>query len=225
MKIIVNEEQFHIILKNIKKGYDMLIEENNSKFIYPNDGELFYLTIDKSYAEAYANGIKSAAHHVRNPIKSGVIVLICIDDIKKHYGGDIWKSAYKYELIEDLENYKNEYVQDEYYSTHILDKSTKDFLELCEIYDEPELYEIEDILNNIKDDNLSFVSPIKWSYFQEKDMGYSEICVKKINKKNIIKIEFYKDGKVIKNIESNYNKNCINILYHGSPIEKWNYLL
>jgi len=185
---------------------------------------LVYLSISKSYASAYANGQTSAAHAYRHPIKNGVLFYVCLDNVNKHFGGDIWISGYKDEIIDDLKQYKREWNEEDY-SEHELTNLTKEFLNGCGFSEEPNLKEVDVLLTYIKKDDLSLLSPLEWSSIQEQYGGYSEICLKNIPVENIVKVEIYKDGEITKTINGKYNNECETTFYHGSPLSFWTHLL
>jgi hypothetical protein len=69
------------------------------------------------------------------------------------------------------------------------------------------------------------ISPLAWSDLQVREQGYSEVCVKQITANEIIKIEIYQNGEIVKKIKGNYNNNCEIPFYHGSPLAYWQHLL
>ena len=177
--------------------------------------DLIYLSIDKSYAIAYANGRTKDAHINKKPINNGVLFHICLNDNSEHFGGDIWLSSYKDEILSDLNNLKSD-------NSSYINNSTKELLNSIGVdYDNLSNINLDYIINNLNDNNLSIISPIDWSHIQQNDMGYSEICVKNIKDNQIIKIEFYENGELFKTIKGNYKSNCNYIFYHGSPLSFW----
>jgi hypothetical protein len=181
--------------------------------------KLVYLSVDRSYANAYANGQTSAAHVYRFPIKNGVLFYICLPEDAEHYGGDVWISGFKDDIISGLENYLLD-------PDETLETTTEHFLDAAQ-YDIESMGsdEIKRIIDNLKADNLSMISPLAWSDLQEREQGYSEVCVKKITPKEIIKVEVYQNGEIIKIIKGNYNYECEIPFYHGSPLAYWQHLL
>jgi hypothetical protein len=211
-----------------------LFEEYNSPLqILPNKSRssglstpLVYLSIDKSYAIAYANGQTSSAHAYKFPIKDGVLFYVHLKENMSHYGGDVWLSGYRDEVIGELEELKND-------SEYSVNHTVKNILEACGFgRDEFEPKQVDYALKLFKENDLSMMSPTDWSYIQESDMGYSEIGVKSIEAKDIIRVEIYQDGELIKEImgESDYDKDedddyFDRIFYHGSPLVYWEHLL
>jgi hypothetical protein len=187
--------------------------------------DLVYLSISKSYAIAYANGQTSAAHEYRNPINNGTLFYVCLDENTQHFGGDIWVSGYKDEIIDDLKEYKLEWNQEDDYSEHDLERLTKYFLSACGVGEEPTLANVDYVLSFIKKDNLSLMSPFEWSSIQEQFGGYSEICLKNITEDKILKVELYENGDLVKEINGKYKHSCETIFYHGSPLKFWKHLL
>jgi hypothetical protein len=181
--------------------------------------KLVYLSIEKSYAMAYANGQTSAAHVYRFPIKDGVLFYICLPEDAEHFGGDVWISGFKNDIIEGLENYMEE-------PDESLDSTTQHFLDAAQ-YDIETMStdQIKRLTNLLREDNLSMISPLAWSDLQVREQGYSEVCVKQITANEIIKIEIYQNGEIVKKIKGNYNNNCEIPFYHGSPLAYWQHLL
>ena len=186
--------------------------------------DLIYLSISKSYAIAYAHGQTSAAHAYRSPIVSGVLFYVCLDENHRHYGGDVWVSGYKNDIIDDLNNYVNNWNNVDEYSTVQLDTTTTEFIMNCGLDKNPTPEEINNLFEYLKNDDLSVISPLDWSIMQEEGMGYSEICLKEIPKDIIIKVEVYKNSELIKTIMGNYIGDCDVIFYHGSPLKYWSNL-
>lgn len=186
--------------------------------------DLVYLSISKSYASAYANGQTSAAHEYRQPINNGVLFYVCLDNVDTHFGGDIWVSGYKDEIIDDLKYYIKEWNSEDY-SEHTLTNLTEDFLDGCGLNIEPSIIEVNMLLEYLKKDDLSLISPLEWSSIQEHYGGYSEICLKSVSADNIIKVEIYENGEIIKSINGKYKDNCETVFYHGSPLKFWKHLL
>ena len=209
--------------------YIKLFENFNNIEIKPNvsrksgfTSNLVYLSKDKNYACAYANGRTSDAHVYKYPIINGVLFYINSSTIHQHYGGDVFISGFKDDLINDLINYKK---------TQTLEDLTKDFLNGCGYYN---LDNIDNkIINNLKKNDLSMIDVKEWSYMQEEYQGYSEICVKEVNFNQIIKVEIYKNEELIKIIdggctvidEDDEEDDDSIILYHGSPLIYWKFLL
>jgi hypothetical protein len=181
--------------------------------------KLVYLSIEKSYAMAYANGQTSAAHVYRFPIKDGVLFYICLPEDAEHFGGDVWISGFKNDIIEGLENYMEE-------PDESLDSTTQHFLDAAQ-YDIETMStdQIKRLTNLLRENNLSMISPLAWSDLQVREQGYSEVCVKQITANEIIKIEIYQNGEIVKKIKGNYNNNCEIPFYHGSPLAYWQHLL
>lgn len=218
-------------MNKIKNFYEFITENINLK-IEPNISrstgfglDLVYLSISKSYASAYSNGQTSAAHEYRQPIINGVLFYISLDNIDKHYGGDIWISGYKDEIIDDLIEYNNEWDEEDNYSEHGLNTLTSEFLSLCGYRDEPNKETVKDLLTHLTKNDLSVITPIDWSSLQEQFGGYSEVCVKNVNFDNIIKVEVYKDGDIIKTILGGYKNYCEKTFYHGSPLNFWKHII
>jgi len=207
IKDIINEELENLILNpNIARSSGL-------------STKLVYLSVDRSYANAYANGETSAAHVYRFPIKNGVLFYICLSEDAEHYGGDVWISGFKNDIIEGLENYLLD-------PDETLETTTKHFLDAAQYNIENITSdEIKRIINNLKVDNLSMISPLAWSDLQESEQGYSEVCVKKITPKEIIKVEIYQNGELVKTIKGAYSHNCEIPFYHGSPLSYWQHLL
>ena len=176
--------------------------------------KLIYLSLSKSYAQAYANGETSAAHVNQFPIKNGVLFYMCLGENASHYGGDVWLSGFKDDIINNLTEYKND-------DSVQLDRLTKDFLDASRYTTE----EVDFVLSYIAKDDLSIISPIDWSYLQEQYQGYSEVCVKQIDSANVIKVEVFKDGDLVRTIKGKYKGECENVFYHGSPLKYWEKLL
>lgn len=220
--MITKHEDF--ICRLIREELDKLKIEPNISRSSGFGLDLVYLSISKSYASAYANGQTSAAHEYRQPIKNGVLFYICLDNVDKHFGGDIWISGYKDEIIDDLKQYKSEWNEEDY-SEHQLTNLTIDFLNGCGFSEEPNLKEVDTLLIYIEKDDLSLISPLEWSAIQEQYGGYSEICLKNVPIENIIKVEIYENGEIIKTINGKYNNECETIFYHGSPLNFWQHLL
>lgn len=212
------------------KHLKLFEEYNNQLQILPNKSRstglstpLVYLSIDRNYAIAYANGQTSSAHAYKFPIKDGVIFYVHLKENVSHYGGDIWLSGYRDEVIEELSSLKDD-------SDYSLSSSVREILENCGIdVDEITPKQINLALKYFKENNLSMMSPTDWSYIQESDMGYSEIGVKSVEPKDIIRVEIYRDGELIKEIigESDYDEDEDEepIFYHGSPLVYWEHLL
>jgi hypothetical protein len=207
------------------------IIENSELTVLPNISrssgfglDLVYLSLSKSYANAYANGQTSAAHEYRQPIKNGVLFYVCLDNIKEHYGGDVWVSGYKDEIIDNLISYKEEW-NEEGYSEHQFTYLTETFLNACGFNGEPTLSDVDLLINQLEKNNLSLISPLEWSLIQEEFGGYSEIALKRISPSNIIKVELYENGEIIKTINGDYQNECETIFYHGSPLNFWKHLL
>jgi hypothetical protein len=211
--------------------YLKLFEDyNNLLQILPNKSRssglstpLVYLSIDKSYAVAYANGQTSSAHAYKFPIKDGVLFYVHLTDSSKHYGGDVWLSGYRDEVIEELTNLKND-------NEYSVNSTVRGILEACGFdRDDVDPKQIDYALKMFKKNDLSLMSPSDWSYIQESDMGYSEIGVKSVEPKDIIRVEVYRDGELIKEImgESDYDEDEDEepIFYHGSPLVYWEHLL
>ena len=221
--MITKQEDF--IRKLIREEFNKLDVEPNISRSSGFGLNLVYLSISKSYASAYANGQTSAAHAYKHPIKNGVLFYVCLDNVKKHFGGDIWISGYKDEIIDDLKRYKNGWNNQEQSSEENLERLTKDFLNGCGFDEEPRLKAVDILLTYIKTNDLSLISPLEWSSIQEQYGGYSEICLKNIPIENIIKVEIYENGEIIKTINGKYNNECETIFYHGSPLSFWKHLL
>ena len=161
--------------------------------IFPNKARssgmgtnLVYLTSSKSYAQAYANGETSAAHvYGRTDINNGVLFYISLSDGESHFGGDVWISGFKDEIIDNL----NEYIKnpDETY----LDRLTRDVLQACGLDEEPDIKTIKNVIKEFEKDDLSWMSPIEWSRIQDQYQGYSEIGVKSVTFDEIIKVEVF----------------------------------
>lgn len=168
---------------------------------------------------AYANGQTSAAHAYRFPINNGVLFYICLSEDAEHFGGDVWISGFKNDVIEGLEKYMEE-------PDESLDTTTEHFLEAAQ-YDIEAMStdEIKRLTNLLRENNLSMISPLSWSDLQEREQGYSEVCVKKVTTNEIIKIEIYQNGELVKTIKGNYSYNCEIPFYHGSPLAYWQHLL
>ena len=168
---------------------------------------------------AYANGQTSAAHVYRFPIKDGVLFYICLPEDAEHFGGDVWISGFKNDIIEGLENYMEE-------PDESLDSTTQHFLDAAQ-YDIETMStdQIKRLTNLLRENNLSMISPLAWSDLQVREQGYSEVCVKQITANEIIKIEIYQNGEIVKKIKGNYNNNCEIPFYHGSPLAYWQHLL
>ena len=208
----------------IKEEYIKLVESLTSFEITPNkarksgnEANLVYLSIDKSYAISYANGNTKIAQK-GDSMYNGLLFYVCLNEYEHHYGGDIWLSGYKNEIVENLSNY----IQD---SNNELDDLTETVLDVSGIgLDDTE--QLTYILNNfIKKNDLSFISPIDWSNIQEQFGGYSEICVKRVSYNQIKKVEIYKNGEIIKTIKGGLNGKCDRFFYHGSPTQFWQELL
>jgi len=200
-------------LQNISLSPDVLATSGlNTKLVY--------LSIDRSYACAYANGQTSAAHAYRFPIKSGVLFYICLSEDTQHFGGDVWISGFKTDIITGLENYLQE-------PNETLDPTTQHFLDACQYeLDNMTPEGINTVLNYLRADNLSIISPLDWSDLQEREQGYSEVCVKQITADEIIKVEVYQNGEIVKTIKGNNNgSSCEVPFYHGSPLAYWQNLL
>lgn len=210
-------------MKTIK---DIIKEELKNLTLNPNisrssglSTKLVYLSIDKSYANAYANGETSAAHVYKFPINNGVLFYICLPEDTEHYGGDVWTSGFKNDIIEGLTSYLLD--PDEH-----LESTTEHFLDAAQ-YDIESMGsdEIKHLINNLKANNLSMISPLNWSELQEREQGYSEVCVKQITPEEIIKVEVYQNGRIVKTIKGNYSHECEIPFYHGSPLTYWQHLL
>lgn len=204
-----------IIRGEVKKCLGEQINLNphaNSKDKSP----LIYLSMSKNYAMAYANGLKSAAHAYQAPVKNGLIFYVCLDEVDEHYGGDVWL-GFKDDIVNDLK----EYMENNDYSKFA--EETKDFIFICGIDDLDELSveTVSDILEHIKADDLSIISPIDWSLMQNEYIGYSEICLRNMPHEIIVKIEIYKNEVLIDTIKVNIDYDCDDIFYHGSPLENW----
>jgi hypothetical protein len=211
---------------NNSNSNNIIREEINNISLDPNvarssglSTKLVYLSIDKSYANAYANGETSAAHVYRFPIKNGVLFYICLPEDAEHYGGDVWTSGFKNDIIEGLTNYLLN-------PDEALETTTEHFLDAAQ-YDIESMTsdQIKNLINLFKQDNLSMISPLNWSDLQEREQGYSEVCVKKVTPNEIIKIEIYQNGEIVKTIKGNYSYNCEIPFYHGSPLAYWQHLL
>lgn len=191
---------------------------------------LVYLTSSKSYAQAYANGETSSAHvYGRTDINNGVLFYISLSHGESHFGGDVWISGFKDEIIDNL----NEYIQNP--DETQLERLTKDILEACGLEsDEPDIKILKKLVKEFQKDNLSWMSPIEWSRIQDQYQGYSEIGVKSVTFDEIIKAEVFKNGKLIKEIkggkyyedfeEDEYEEEDEfgnPIFYHGSPLIYW----
>lgn len=207
IKQIINEELQNITLEpNVARSSGL-------------STKLVYLSIEKSYAMAYANGQTSAAHAYRFPIKNGVLFYICLPEDAEHFGGDVWISGFKNDIIEGLENFLIN-------PNESLDSTTEHFLEAAQYnVDNMSTVEIKRLVSLLKVDNLSMISPLSWSDLQVREQGYSEVCVKQITAKEIIKIEVYQNGEIIKIIKGAYSHNCEIPFYHGSPLTYWQHLL
>lgn len=204
----------HIINEEIQK---LAINPNVSRSSGFSE-DLVYLSIDKSYASAYANGQTSSAHAYKFPINNGVLFYICLNEETQHYGGDVWDGGYKDDIIENLIDYKE--------SNTRLDSLTEEVVYGCGIQPEditPE--QINLLVSYFEKDDLSLMSPLEWSAIQERFGGYSEICVKRITANDIIKVEIYQNGKIIKTLKGNHPDDCETIFYHGSPLQYWQHLL
>lgn len=184
--------------------------------IKPINGEI-YVTRDLSYAYAYASGYKSSAGPGMTKLKNGVIFVIWLGDDILHYGGDVWKSGYENEIKNDLKDYKE---NDE--SSRLLNE----LFELAQI--EPTDEQIDKMLKNPVENLLQLISPSDWSYFQEKDMGYSEVVLKKVEWNQIIEIRLYKNfelkiikGGSDKDMGDIYEEDYDHVFYHGSPLSIW----
>ena len=181
--------------------------------------DLVYLSIDKSYANAYANGQTSAAHAYRFPIKNGVLFHVCLSEETKHYGGDIWVSGYKHDIIDNLLEYKAD-------NETMLEDLTQEVVYACGIHpDNITSKQINLLVSYFKKDDLSLMSPLEWSAIQERFGGYSEICLKTVTPKEIIKVEVYQNGNIVKTINGEHSMSCETIFYHGSPLKFWEHLL
>jgi hypothetical protein len=194
------------------KGKNFL-EEGNPLELRPNVSRksglgtaLVYLSIDETYANAYANGQTSAAHAYRFPVENGVVYHVCLSGEEEHFGGDVWKSGYKDEIVNDLKN-------------HIkgggLGETTQRFFDNAGI--DIENMDAGRVLAMLMADDLSLIPPVEWSYMQEDDMGYSEIGVKEVPYSKIVKAEVYRNGNLVKTIRGGYKGGCETVFYHGSP--------
>ena len=209
--------EFNVLDKDIEPYTSMTkknIKEENSLELRPNVSRksglgtaLVYLSIDVSYAKAYANGQTSAAHAYRFPVDNGVIYYVCLSEEEEHFGGDVWKSGYKDEIVNDLQNY----IQ----TGEEPGETTRRFFDSAGI--DIENMNIKRVIDLLKADNLSIISPTEWSYMQESDMGYSEIGVKNVPYDKIIKAEIYRNGDLVKTVKGGYVGDCETIFYHGSP--------
>lgn len=201
-----------------EKNTNLDIKPNLSRFSGFSKG-LVYTSISKSYASAYANGETSAAHVYKFPINNGVLFSICFNENTEHYGGDVWVSGYKDDIINNIKEYISNPETN-------LENLTKDFIQGCGLSNEPTKKELNYILNYIKNDNLSIISPLEWSMIQEDYSGYSEICVKEITFNQLIKVELYQNEELIKTIQGGYDEDeCETVFYHGSPLIYWKHLL
>lgn len=189
---------------------------------------LVYLTSSKSYAQAYANGETSSAHVFgRTDINNGVLFYISLKDGDSHYGGDVWISGFKDDIIGNLMDYMKN--PDETY----LERLTKEVLNACGLDTDEELSKktLKNIITEFKKDDLSWMSPIDWSRIQDEYQGYSEIGVKSVSFDEIIKIEVYKNGELVKelkggkdlDIDDEYGEDEFGdpVFYHGSPLKFW----
>jgi len=202
----------------------IILEQSENIEIKPNISRnsgftkgLVYLSIDKSYAEAYANNQTSAAHAFKGIIRDGVLFHICLDENVHHYGGDVWISGFKDDIVNDLKNLKSDI-------NYELNSLTIDFLNRCGINDFKN-FNIDYFLKYLTVNNLSIISADDWSNLQEQYQGYSEICVKEVKFDEIIKIEIFKEFDIVKTINGGCNKDYNTIYYHGSPLKYWEHLL
>ena len=205
---------------------DIIKEEIEKLSLNPNVSRssgfgtnVVYLSIDKSYANAYANGQTSAAHAYRFPIKNGVLFYVCLAEEINHYGGDIWIGGYKHDTIDNLLEYKAD-------KEATLETLTQEIVYACGI--QPENItskQIDLLISYFEKDDLSLMPPLDWSAIQERFGGYSEICVKTVTPGEIIKVEVYQNGNIVKTIKGEHNTSCETMFYHGSPLHFWEHLL
>lgn len=225
---IIREElkNLPMIKRNIaeKKDYSNLlhIKPNHSRQSGINT-DLIYLSIERGYAEAYANGRTTDAHVVRMPVRNGVIFSICLNEENtEHFGGDVWTQGFRDDIVTDIQDYMM--------GEDIKENVTKEFLERAGVDLEQLTNEgIQNfILQPLLVNNISIISPLEWSEMQNQEQGYSEICLKEVRYDQITKVEIYKDSVLIKTIKGgNTGSNCQDGItyYHGSPLEYWKHLL
>ena len=196
-----------------------LFETKNNLHINPSDGGLIYLTHDVTYANAYAIGLKSNAGSGVENIKNGVIFTVYLDNENTpHFGGDIWKNGYEQEIIQDLKTYKN---------SGELSRTLETMLEYANL-ENPSLPTINKMIKDPEKNLLQLIQPSDWSSIQEREIGYSEICVKELNWNQIIQINMYENYKlkIIKggkriNLNNLEPEDYDNVYYHGSPLHHW----
>lgn len=205
-----------IIRDELRKYLNEQFKLNPQSSLIQND-PLIYLTMSKSYAMAYANGVKNAAHAYNAPIENGLLFYVCADEITEHYGGDNWLSGFKDDIISDLENYIETYDYSDF------NKETKDFIYIYGVEDLDDLTidNVDYILSYIREDDLSIVPPVNWSLMQGEYLGYSEICLKKMPDDIIIKVELYENKVLVETINGKADHECANVFYHGSPLKNW----
>lgn len=217
----------------IVRGEQFNITPNKSRSSGLGTG-LVYLTSSKPYAYGYANGYTKSAHVFgHNGIIDGVLFYVKLEGDGSHYGGDAWISGFKDDIINNLKDYVQN--PEETY----IEKLTRDVLNACGIYSDDSEYDIKilkKIISDFKKDNLSWISLNDWTSIQDEYQGYSEICVKSVSFKEIVKIEVFKGGELIKEIYGDaYSEeygdldaeDCYynDIYFHGSPLEFWKEIL
>lgn len=174
---------------------------------------LIYLTKSKKYANAYANGLTSGAHVGSYSINDGVLIYCCLDDVDNHYGGDVWVSGFKDDILDELQNYNK--FED-------LSPTTQEIILMCGYDSSLDLDEINYLISYFEKDDLSLIPIDEWSDFQSHQMGYDEICIKSLPNSMILKTEMYINGSLYRTINGGCQEEyCDAIYYHGSPIEFW----
>lgn len=204
------------LLENLR---DLTLRPNISRSS-GNSQNLVYLSHDRNYANAYANGRISDAHMGSRNITNGVLFYINLGDItesgKQHYGGDVWTSGFK----EDYLNSLNDFLEN---SSFGLSGDVVDYIEACG-YDIDEFSEsdAEYFIDKFNKNDLSDIPILNWIYIQDDMQGYNEICVEKVDSSQIIKVEVYQNEELTKTINGLAGGDSDNdILYHGSPLKYW----
>lgn len=185
--------------------------------------DFIYVTPDISYANAYASGMnKSSAHMGVRDLKNGVIFVVWLsDEWEPHWGGDVWKSGFESDVINDLKEYKK---------SNRVSRLLEDMFERAGIdWEDGEISSkrLNGMIKNPVENLLQLISPWEWCNIQDYYQGYSEIALKGVEWNRIIEIRVYKGGELDKRIRGGYRgkvdweEDVQNIFYHGSPLGLW----
>ena len=180
-----------------------------------------YLTVDRSMANAYANGRVADAHMGANTVVDGVIFGVILDEDTHQIGGDVWKSGYEDEFRNDMK---------EFLSSGKMGNLGYQLLEEAGINPPYNL----DVIKSFSVEPESILDSIgldRWSSFQGSDMGYSEIVIPQLPWKDVAMVYLYdskgrlekilKGGSKLSEAEVEEAALEGRLFWHGSPRKFW----